>query len=121
MTDPTVPIATAASAGLGAMILATLGVEPQALLWGAVGASIGLTVAPASGRVRAVLMFCAVVMMSALAGTYFAEHHMAGSIVARNAAAAATAALFHPLFTAAVAGLPALVARLTDRLGGPAR
>lgn len=118
MTDPTAAAATAASAGVGALILATLGVEPQALLWGAVGASIGLTVAPPSSRMRAWATFAAVVLLSALAGTYVAHEHMADSTVARNAVSAAVAALFHPLFTAAVAGVPSLVQRLTDRIGG---
>ena len=118
MTDPTAPVATAASAGLGAMILATLGVEPQALLWGAVGASIGLTVAPQASRWRAMLTFCAVVMLAALAGTYIAAHHADGSAVVRNAGAAAVAALFHPLFQAAVSALPQLLSALTARFGG---
>lgn len=118
MTDPTTTAATATSAGLGAMILATLGVEPQALLWGAVGASIGLTVAPPASRWRAMLTFTAVVMLAALAGTYVAEHHAEGSAVVRNASAAAVAALFHPLFQAAVAGVPQLIAILTARFGG---
>ena len=121
MTDPTAPVAIAASAGLGAMILATLGVEAQSLMWGAVGASIGLTVAPPASRWRAMLSFVAVVMLSALAGTYIAEHHGAGSAVVRNAAAAAVAALFHPLFQAAVAGVPQLIAMITARLGGTPR
>lgn len=121
MSDPTMTAATATSAGLGAMILATLGVEPQALLWSAVGASIGLTVAPPASRWRAMLTFTAVVMLAALAGTYVAEHHAAGSTVVRNASAAAVAALFHPLFQAAVSALPQLLSALTARFGGTPR
>jgi len=116
--DPTAAAATAASAGIGALVLTTLGVEPQALLWGGIGASIGVTVAPQAGRVRAVLTFAAVVLLSALFGTYLAHEHLAGSTVARNACSAALGCLFHPLFSAAVAGLPTLVAKITDRIGG---
>jgi len=121
MSDPTAAAAIAASAGIGALVLTTLGVEPQALLWGGIGASIGITVAPQTGRVRAVLTFAAVVLLSALFGTYLAYAHLAGSAVARNACAGALGALFHPLFTAAVAGVPSLVSRLTARFGGPAQ
>lgn len=120
MTDPTAAAATAASAGIGALVLTTLGVEPQALLWGGIGASIGITVAPQTGRVRSVLTFGAVVMLSAVFGTYLAHVYGSGSSVARNACAAALGAMFHPLFSAAVAGLPNLITRLTDRIaGGP--
>lgn len=118
MSDPTAAAATAAGAGVGALILSTLGVEPQALLWAAVGASIGVTLAPASGRVRSMLTFMAVVLLSSLAGTYVAHEHLAGSVVARNAVSAGVAMLFHPLFTAAVSGVPAVVASLAARLGG---
>ena len=34
MTDPTAAAATAASVEIGVLTLTTLGVEPQALLWG---------------------------------------------------------------------------------------
>lgn len=118
MTEPTSAAASAVGAGAGALILSMLGVEAQALLWAAVGASVGITLAPQSGRLRAALTFGSVVLLSALAGTYVAHEHLAGSVVARNAISAATAMLFHPLFTAAVAGVPALVASIAARIGG---
>jgi hypothetical protein len=116
--DPTAAAATAASAGIGALILTTLGVEPQTLLWAGIGASVGVTAAPQASRARAVFTFAAVVLLSALFGTYIAHEHLAGSALARNFCSAVIGGLFHPLFSAAIAGVPSLVTKLTDLIGG---
>lgn len=109
MTEPSTTTAAAASGAAGAVFVAIVGVEPQAIVWGLVGAIFGLGLAPATGRMRAALLFVAVSLASALLGTFAAAHWHAGSAVARNAWAVGLGAVFHPLFAAVVQAVPAAV------------
>ena len=118
MAEPTTTAAGAAAAGVTALFMALLGIEPQALVWGLVGAVFGLSFAPQSGRVRAALVFIAVAFAAALLGTWAAEFWHAGSRIARNGWAMALAAAFHPLLAAFVQAVPAaLQALVRSRTG----
>jgi hypothetical protein len=112
------PASSAASAGVGvaaATVVALLGVEPQALIYSSLGAFIGLGFAPRAGRVHAALQFVAVVLIAAAVGTWVATEWAHSGIAARTVAAAATAAIFHPTFSAAVDAVPKLVASVSAR------
>lgn len=109
----------AAAAGVGALFMSVVGVEPQALVWGFVGAVFGLTFAPASGRARAALVFVAVAFAAALLGTWAADFWHTGSRIARNGWAMALAAGFHPLLAAFVQAVPAMFQAFTrTKTGG---
>lgn len=103
------------------VLLAVTGVEPQPLFWAMVGAVVGLATAPTTGRARAIVVFIAVVLLSALAGTFLANvgFSIAPPFVplARNAFSALIAMIFHPLTTAFVNALPLLLERILSRLG----
>lgn len=102
--DPSPTVA----AGIAGAIVALLGVEPQALVWAAVGAIFGAPLAPQAGRVRQILVFMAVVLACALLGHWAADSWHQGSVRARNAWALVLAAGFHPLSAAVVASIPSL-------------
>jgi MFS-type transporter involved in bile tolerance (Atg22 family) len=100
--------AQALGVGLATAFFALIGVEPQAVLWGMVGAIFGAPLAPPAGRMRQVAVFLAVMLICALLGTWAAEEWHAGSTRARNVWAAALAFGFHPLSAAFVGALPDL-------------
>lgn len=112
MADPTGAAPAAVGAGISALVVAMIGVEPQALVWGLVGAVFGVPFAPPSGRVRSVLVFLAVTAACALLGTWAAAHWHDGSRMARNAWAMGLGVVFHPLVAAAVQVVPTIVAAL---------
>lgn len=101
----------------GAVVVAAIGVDPQALLWALIGAVIGLSFAPPAAWWRAVLLFLAVVMVCALFGTWASVEAFDGSTVARNAMAAGIAIVFHPMLAAAVSQAAAALAALRRRIG----
>ena len=107
-TDPT----TAVIVGAAASIVAILGVEPQALVWAMVGAIFGAPLAPASGRVRQVLVFAAVVLSCALFGHWAGDAWFSGSLRARNVMAWVSAAVFHPASSALVGVVPEAIRTL---------
>lgn len=117
MSEPTSSVVAAASAGGGALIVAMLGVEPQALLWASVGAFIGLPIAAQTGRLRAAAVYVAVVLSCALLGTLIAVQVANGAVVARNSAALVLAMGFHPILSAAVGAIPALVDGMLRKAG----
>jgi hypothetical protein len=106
MSDITSVVAGSAFAGVSAITLQLLGVEPQSLVYGAIGAGIGTTAAPALGRIRAVFMFVCIVCLCAVAGTVLAQLYWGNSNVWRNLIAGSLAAIFHPLFSAVVVKIP---------------
>lgn len=119
MAEPTTTATGAVAAGIGALFVALIGIEPQALVWGFVGAVFGLSFAPQSGRVRAALVFVAVAFAAALLGTWAADFWHANSRIARNGWAMALGAAFHPLLAAFVQAVPAaLQALVRARTGG---
>lgn len=111
MAEPvSAPLAIAA--GISATTLALLGVEPQALAWGMVGAIFGAPLAPPAGRYRQVLVFLGVTLASALLGTVAAETFGPASRIGRNAWCLVLGGIFHPLSAAVVAAVPNLVATM---------
>ena len=117
--EPTTSIAASVAAGFGAVLVAWVGVDPQALLWTSVGAVFGMSLAPAAGRTRALLVFAAVVLSGALLARSAAETWFGDTAAARNGIAWLLGAFFHPGFAAVTAGIPDIVGRLVDRIGGP--
>lgn len=118
MSEPTT-LGTTGAAAAGALFVALIGIEPQALVWSLVGAVFGLSFAPPSGRMRAALVFLAVALASALLGTWAADYLHAGSRIARNAWSLGIASAFHPLLAAFVQAVPAaLQALIRARTGG---
>lgn len=107
--DVTTNAAVAAAASAGAFTVATLNVDPQLLIYSACGAFLGMSLAPAAGRVRAILTFIAVVLLCAQWGHAAAEGMNWHGQGARNAIAAAFAVVFHPLLSEIVKALPTVV------------
>lgn len=119
MAEPTVTAGGAVAAGITAVFVALIGIEPQGVVWSLVGAVFGLSFAPQVGRWRAALLFLAVAFAAALLGTWAADYWHAGSRIARNGWAMALAAAFHPLLAAFVQAVPAaLQALVRARTGG---
>ncbi len=116
MLDPTTEAVTSVAAGIAAITLAALGVEPQALVYAAMGGFAGMAVAPNLGRWKAVLTFGCVMCLCAAFGTWCAQHY-GGNLVARNLVAGGSAAVFHPLFSVIVQQLPDAWAGLLRKFG----
>lgn len=107
--------------GAGSLTVAMLGLEPQALVYGAVGAFIGFALVAQIGRLKAAAVFVPVVLLCALLGTLAAAQWFAGSphhALVRNAAAAILGVVFQPLLSALVASIPVIVEGLRNRWGG---
>lgn len=108
--------ANAAIAGASGFLVATLGLEPQAILWALVGSVLGVTLAPPTSRLYAVFLFVAATLTCALGATALSAAYF-GSPMARNLCAVLLAALFHPIFKALIGRVPTLVEAWTARLG----
>lgn len=119
-TEPTTSAAMSIAAGITAVFVALLGIEPQSLIWGIVGAILGLPFAAPSSRWRAICVFIAVSLSCALLGTWASARYFDGSMYARNGCTLMLGVIFHPLFAAIVATVPAVIqAFVRSRLGGP--
>lgn len=103
MSDVTSGVALGA---LTAATLSILGVEPQSLVYAAMGAGIGTTWAPEMPRIRAAVVFTCVICLSALAGTVAAVLWTSGSGLFRNLFAGVIAVVFHPLISSGIAKMP---------------
>lgn len=108
MTEPTSATA-AVAAGLGAGLLASLSLEPGPLFWAVIGASLGMTAAPASTPRRAWIVFACVVLVSSVLGAHTAQRWADGAQLTRNAFSCVWAMFFHPIFNAVAAQIPALL------------
>jgi hypothetical protein len=117
MTDPTVPIATAASAGLGAMILAELGLPPSLLALAFFAACFGLLFArKGKSRWHDLAVFVCVVVGAAQLGTSFAPVLAAYAPLIKapdRVLVVVIGILFHPVFNLLAARLPSLA----DKIG----
>ena len=116
------PLSTGASIGVpvAAFVVALVGVEPQTLFWGAVGSFVGLTAAPATGRMRAVFLFIAVVLSCALLGTFIADTWFQSKAIWRNVCSLGFGFFFHLIFSAVAAKVPEFVGNWLGKLpGGP--
>lgn len=117
MTEPATSLASAVAAGATAGILASLGLEPAPMFWALVGAAIGMSLAAATTRARAALVFVAVVLSCSLFGSWLAQRYYGGEPLSRNAFACLLAIAFHPLLNAAITRLPAAIDGIMRRLG----
>lgn len=115
--EPTASIAIATSAGFAAIFMSAIGIEPQPVFWGLIGATLGLSLATQVGRWRAVAVFVCVVLTSALVGTLIATGYFQGSTGWRNVTSLIVAVFFHPIFSALVAAVPGIVQAGLRRLG----
>jgi MFS family permease len=92
-TDAATFVAGSVAAGVSAVTVAALGIEPQQILWSAVGASIGIVGTKPATRVRAVVVFIATVLAGALLATAAAHYWQLGTL-ARNLIALALGPVF---------------------------
>lgn len=116
--DPTHEMTISAAAGVAAVVVATLGVHPQEVMWGMVGSVVGASFAPPASRWRAVAVFIATTLACALFGEWLAVEFLGGGMLARNGSACGLAIVFHPLLTIIVQRLPVLADALAGRIGG---
>jgi hypothetical protein len=116
MSDPNTPALAAAVPG-GALVMALLGVEPQALIYGAVGAFVGFVLVAQIGRLKAAAVFVPVVLLCALLGTLVAAQWFNGSALVRNAASAVLGLVFQPLLSAFVSSIQARLDGFLNRMG----
>lgn len=116
MPDPTGAASAAVGAGVGAVFVAVIGVEPQVLVWSFVGAVFGVPFAPPAGRMRSILVFLSTVMACALLGSWAAENWHAGSHRARDAWAMGLGVVFHPLLATLVQMVPSVVQALVQAI-----
>lgn len=117
MTEPTTAIASAAAAGAGAVLLSSVGIEAAPLFWALVGATLGMSLAGATSKPRAAVVFVCVVLVCSLCGAWLAVKYTSGEQISRNAFACVLAIFFHPLLNAAVTRLPAAIDGLMRKAG----
>ena len=102
------------------MIVATLGVDPHQLFFAASGATLGAGIPSKLGRIRAVSVFAAVVLLSAMFGTAVAELYWPESESAAKASAGLFGLFFHPFVAGIVQGIPDMVKAVIARISGGA-
>lgn len=122
MSEGAVQAAAAAGAGVGAVVVSLIGVEPQVLFWAMVGAGVGIPFAPPAGRFRAGAVFVLVVLASALLGTWCSLELLTTPAPERQAFASKGFSLvlglaFHPLTSVVVASIPRVWAGLLRKFG----
>lgn len=124
MSEPTFGTLTAVVAGITAVVVSLIGVEPQVLFWAFVGGSLGIPVAPKSGRVRATMAFILVVLASSMLGTLVASEYFSGPASTPARAALASkgfslliALVFHPLLSVVVSSIPSIWDGLLRKIG----
>lgn len=108
--------ASVVATGASGLLIAALGVDPQAIAWALVGSILGLTLAKPASRVYAVALFFASTLACALFATWIAETYFAGAAGARNVGAVILAAAFHPIFEVFIGQVPSLVSAAVDRV-----
>lgn len=108
--------------GATALILATIGLEPQAIVWGLVGSVLGVALAKPSTRLYSAVLFLAATLTCALLGSVLAAEYFAGKVMPRNITIVAIGVAFHPLLQAFIAAIPDfvswLIGVLKRRFGG---
>lgn len=116
-------INAAVAGGTSAMLFAAFGIEPQALIWALVGSVLGVTFAPASGRLYAIAMFVAATMTCALIATWASIRYLDGDPLSRNLVAVLSAAIFHPALKKTIDKIGDFIGAFIDRMsaaiGGP--
>jgi hypothetical protein len=91
-------------------VFAAMGIGPQALMWSMLGSILGAPLAKSAGRIRQGVVFVVVVFAGALLGTIAAHRFHAGDALYRMGWCFALAGAFHPMSSAFVKAVPALVA-----------
>ncbi len=109
MSGTTEIAAQAAATGASAFLVATLGIEGQALAWACVGSIFGVALAPKTGLLYAVALFVAATLTCALLGTAMGQYFSPGSMMTRNACSVAMGAAFHPILAAFIGSVPSLM------------
>lgn len=110
-------------AAVAAVIVATIGIEPQVLWWACIGTVAGgLLSRPAKTRQQqsallGVVKFAVVALLAALGGTYAGQIHLDKQLISANAAAALLAMFLQPTFTAVVDAIPRLIDGLLVKAG----
>ena len=108
--------ANAAVSGASALLVASLGVEPQAIIWAIVGSILGVTFAPKTTKPYAVAMFLAATLICALVGTYVSTKYFGGAPLERNLTAVMLAATFHPALKVMIERAGTVIGAWLDRL-----
>lgn len=113
MAEPITPSAAAAglSSGIVGAVLVGLGITWPAVIWGVCGCIVGLSWAPATGRLRAFALFGAASLLSAKAGAVGALLWFAGSDNVAGGLAAASGIIFHPSLAVVVNKLPDIITK----------
>jgi hypothetical protein len=116
MVDVITPAAVAVTSGVVTLSVALFGVEPQAVFYGIVGSTLGVSLAPQAGNWRAVIVFVAVSVAAAALGTWVADEYFSRP-AARNGLSLVLGAVFHPLFAGVVGRIPEILDGVLRRLG----
>ena len=87
------------SSGMVGAILLSLGISWPLLLWGVVGCVVGLSWAPAVGRIRAGALFLSAAMASAKGGAVVSFYYFNGSHDMAQGLAVGIGIVFHPGLT----------------------
>jgi hypothetical protein len=108
---------TAVGAGVAAVTLGLFGIAPHALVAAFAGGCIGLLFAKEVSKYRAIAVFCGVVFLAAFVGTWIAQAKYAEGMEARNAISGILAAVAHPLLSALIEQLPAIIRGWAEKVG----
>jgi hypothetical protein len=122
MNEPGQQALQATGAGVGAVIVGLIGIEPQVLFFACVGAGLGIPLAPPAGRFRSAAVFVLVVFASALLGSWVAAEYFEGAVPTRIAFASKgfsliLGATFHVLFSTVVSTIPNVWGAFLRKIG----
>lgn len=110
MAEPTSTGAVAAASGIVAVFLATIGVHPHIMIAAVGGAVIGMPASGPEGRLRANLVFLAVVLSSAELAQLASVAVFSGSTVWGQGVAIGLGIFFHRLVSIIHGQLPKVIA-----------
>lgn len=118
MSEPqTIVTATAVgAAGMGSLILSATGLDPHVFLYAAAGAYVGALRAPPLGLARAVGVWVAVVLVSAVLGVAIAGAFGWNKSLQHGAVAAGIALVFHPTLTVVIDRVPIIFDAILERV-----
>ena len=122
MTTPTEVAAQSALGGGVALFIVLTGLDPQAVVWGVMGSTVGVVFSKSTGRFYGFFLFFAAAFISALSGTVISDLWFSGGNTWRNFATALVGVGFHQLIAAGIAAIPVVMKIGTDwlsrRFGG---
>lgn len=111
------PASAAIGVALGVTVMTALGIEPAPLFGALVGTSIGLSFAADTGRLRAAVVFLAVVLSCALFGPWIAVRYLGGDAASRTVTACGLGIWFHLGLDLAAERLPRVLDAWLRRIG----